>query len=51
MLSVVGLLPVCFYSGTLARLAGVPAAFLKPTSNSISVLAIIMMYVKRWRSL
>lgn len=43
VLSVAGLLPVCFYSGTLARLAGVPAAFLKPTSSSISVLAIIMM--------
>jgi O-antigen/teichoic acid export membrane protein len=43
VLSVVGLVPVCFYSGTLARLAGVPTAFLKPTSNSISVLAIIMM--------
>lgn len=43
VLSVVGLLPVFFYSGTLARLAGVPSAFLKPTSNSISVLALIMM--------
>jgi len=42
VLSVVGLVPVFFFSGNLARMAGVPSEFLKPTSNSISVLAIIM---------
>jgi O-antigen/teichoic acid export membrane protein len=42
LLSVVGLVPVFFFSGALARVAGVPSEFLKPTSNSISVLALIM---------
>lgn len=42
VLSVVGLVPVLFLSGNFARMAGVPAEFLSPTSKSISVLAVIM---------
>jgi len=42
IVSVVGLLPAFVWSSTLARVAGVPAAFLKSTSSAISVLALIM---------
>jgi len=41
-LSVAGLIPIAIFSGTLAHSAGVPAQFLKATSGSISVLALIM---------
>jgi O-antigen/teichoic acid export membrane protein len=41
-LSVVGLIPIAFFSHALARSAGVPPQFLKATSGSISVLALIM---------
>jgi|HubBroStandDraft_6_1064221.scaffolds.fasta_scaffold00796_15 O-antigen/teichoic acid export membrane protein len=41
-LSVVGLIPVAFFSQALARSTGVPAQFLRATSGSISVLALIM---------
>lgn len=42
VLSILGLLPVFFLSGTLARMAGVPPAFLTATTRSISMLALIM---------
>jgi O-antigen/teichoic acid export membrane protein len=42
LLSVFGLLPVFFFAGTLARMAGVPAVFLVQTTRSIAVLALIM---------
>jgi O-antigen/teichoic acid export membrane protein len=41
-LSVVGLIPIALFSQALARSAGVPTLFLKATSGSISVLALIM---------
>jgi O-antigen/teichoic acid export membrane protein len=41
-LSVAGLIPIAIFSGALAHSAGVPAQFLKATSGSISVLALIM---------
>jgi O-antigen/teichoic acid export membrane protein len=41
-LSVAGLIPIAFFSRALAHSAGVPAQFLKATSGSISVLALIM---------
>jgi O-antigen/teichoic acid export membrane protein len=41
-LSVVGLIPIAFFSHALAQAAGVPSQFLKETSSSISVLALIM---------
>ncbi len=42
LISVAGLIPLAIFSGTLARLAGVPPQFMKPASTSISVLALIM---------
>jgi O-antigen/teichoic acid export membrane protein len=42
ILSVAGLIPIAFFSEKLARVAGVPVQFLKETSGSISVLALIM---------
>jgi O-antigen/teichoic acid export membrane protein len=42
VLSVAGLIPIAFYSRTLAQAAGVPAQFLGATADSISVLAFIM---------
>jgi len=42
VLSVAGLIPIFLFSGGIARLAGVPPAFMKETSAAISVLAVIM---------
>jgi O-antigen/teichoic acid export membrane protein len=42
VLSVAGLIPIFLFSGGIARLAGVPAPFMKQTSAAISVLALIM---------
>ncbi len=42
LLSVALLIPVSIFSGTLARLAGVPPQFMKQASAAISVLALIM---------
>jgi O-antigen/teichoic acid export membrane protein len=41
-LSVLGLVPIAFFSRALANSAGVPFQFMKATSGSISVLALIM---------
>jgi O-antigen/teichoic acid export membrane protein len=41
-LSVVGLIPIAIFSRVLAKAAGVPPEFVKATSGSISVLALIM---------
>jgi O-antigen/teichoic acid export membrane protein len=41
-LSVAGLIPIAFFSRVLAQIAGVPDQFMKATSGSISVLALIM---------
>jgi O-antigen/teichoic acid export membrane protein len=42
VLSVLGLLPVCFFSLPIARAAGVPQEFLRSASGAIAVLAVIM---------
>ncbi len=43
ILSFVGLIPVCLFSRSLARLAGVPPELLNPAAASISMLALIML--------
>jgi O-antigen/teichoic acid export membrane protein len=42
-ISVVGLIPVFFYSSAIARMAGVPAEFLKSATSSVALLALIML--------
>jgi O-antigen/teichoic acid export membrane protein len=42
ILSILGLIPIAFFSRTLARIAGVPDNFLDSTSGAISLLALIM---------
>ena len=42
-LSIVGLIPVFFFSQGIARLAGVPPEFLKSASGAIALLAVIML--------
>jgi len=42
VLSIVGLIPIAFFSQALAQSAGVPLQYLKATSGSVSVLALIM---------
>lgn len=46
-ISVVGLVPVAFFSRQLARVAGVPDTFLRSAAGAISMLAVIMM-VANW---
>lgn len=41
--SIAGLIPVAFFSGQIARMSGVPPAFLKQAGESISLLAVIML--------
>jgi O-antigen/teichoic acid export membrane protein len=43
ILSLAGLVPISIYSAKLAHAAGVPAEFLKSSTASISVLAVIML--------
>jgi O-antigen/teichoic acid export membrane protein len=43
VLSFVGLIPICVFSRNLAQIAGVPPEMLKASSESISVLALIML--------
>src|SRR3954452_19923500 len=42
-ISLVALVPVAFYSKTLAAAAGVPARFMDSASSSITLLALLMM--------
>jgi O-antigen/teichoic acid export membrane protein len=42
VLSIGGLIPIAFFSGLLAKMAGVPPEFLKSAAGAISVLALIM---------
>jgi O-antigen/teichoic acid export membrane protein len=42
VLSVSVLIPIFFFSATIARMAGVPAQFMQESSSAISVLALIM---------
>jgi O-antigen/teichoic acid export membrane protein len=41
--SIAGLIPVFLYSQAIARMAGVPAGFLKSAAESIALLAVIML--------
>lgn len=43
VLSVIGLVPLAFFSKALARAAGVPPEFLKSAAGAITVLALIML--------